>query len=129
MYLQGLGETHDNQERFGRSWLLVHSLSGPMLWWRFRSYVLVFLSALTVNYFNLTPQDELVGFVRAYGGKIADKPLGSCEMISLSPDGFKVQAALLPHDPVPISFSKECESAQDFQKQILQISQQAMMFA
>eukprot|EP00752_Nemacystus_decipiens_P006389 g5759.t1 len=74
-------------------------------------------------------QDELVGFVRAYGGKIANKPLGSCEMISLTPDGFKVQAALLPHDPVSISFSKECESAKDFQKQILQISQQAMMFA
>lgn len=78
---------------------------------------------------DLTPQDELVGFVRAYGGKIADTPLGSCEMVSLTPDGFKVRAALLPHDPVSISFSKECESAKDFQKQILQISQQAMMFA
>ena len=85
--------------------------------------------ASTLYLIFLAPQDELVGFVRAYGGKIADKPLGSCEMISLTPDGFKVQAALLPHDPVSISFSKECESAGDFQKQILQISQQAMMFA
>lgn len=86
------------------------------------------MSAFTFNVI-LTPQDELVGFVRAFGGKIADKPLGSCEMVSLTPDGFKVQATLLPHDPVSISFSKECESANDFQKQILQISQQAMMFA
>ncbi|CAM9104279.1 unnamed protein product [Pylaiella littoralis] len=74
-------------------------------------------------------QDELVGFVRAFGGSIADKPLGSCEMQSLTPDGFLVKAALFPHDPVPITFPKECQCARDFQKQILEISKQAMIFA
>lgn len=68
-----------------------------------------------------------MGFVRAFGGKVADEPLGGCEMLSLTPDGFLVQAALLPYDPVPIAFPKECLCAQDFQTQILEISKQAMM--
>lgn len=70
-----------------------------------------------------------MGFVRAYGGNIADEPLGACEMVSLTPDGFKVQAALQPHNPVSIAFSRECLCGRDFQKQILEISQQAMMLA
>lgn len=75
-----------------------------------------------------TPQDELAIFVRAFGShKIPDElPLGRCEMLALTPDGFFVRAAHFPNDPVQVAFSRECMCAGDFQKQILRISEQSM---
>lgn len=72
-------------------------------------------------------QDELVSFVQAFGGGDADRPTGTCEMVSLTPSGFLVQAELFPEHPVTVSFPAECQSARDFQRQILEVSQQAMM--
>lgn len=70
---------------------------------------------------------ELESFVRAFGGKQADIPTGACEMSDLTPDGFVVRAALFPDDPVTVSFPIECLSARDFQEQILNLSEQAMV--
>lgn len=72
-------------------------------------------------------QDELVSFVRAFGGEDAERPTGQCEMVSLTPDGFLVRAALFPDNPVQVVFPMECICAHDFQRQILEISKQAMM--
>ncbi|CAB1102217.1 unnamed protein product [Ectocarpus sp. CCAP 1310/34] len=74
-------------------------------------------------------QDELRNFVRAFGGPVADEMVGNCEMLSLSPDGFMVRSDANPDKPVSIAFSKECQSALDFQKQILLVSERAMAIA
>lgn len=74
-------------------------------------------------------QEELVSFVRAFGGPSCNRPTGEAEMISLSPNGFSVQCAMFPDDPVSVSFSQECMCAADFQKQILALSEQAMSMA
>lgn len=74
-----------------------------------------------------TWKDELASFVRAFGGRNAQRPTGQCEMTSLTPDGFVVRAALFPDEPVSVTFPIECLCAQDFQQQILAISKQAMM--
>lgn len=68
-----------------------------------------------------------MSFVQAFGGADADRPTGKCEMVSLTPNGFLVRAELFPEKPVTVSFPSECLSAQDFQKQILDVSRQAMM--
>ena len=65
--------------------------------------------------------------MQAFGGGSADRPTGRCEMVSLTPSGFLVRAELFPEQPVTVSFTAECVSAQDFQRQILNVSQQAMM--
>lgn len=74
-------------------------------------------------------QDELVSFVRAFGGPSSQRPTGAAEMIRLSPDGFAVQCAMFPDEPVSVSFPQECVCAADFQKQILALSEQAMSMA
>ncbi|CAM9769959.1 unnamed protein product [Laminaria digitata] len=48
-------------------------------------------------------------------------------MVSLTPSGFMVRAELFPEQPVTVSFPVECLNAQDFQRQILDVSRQAMM--
>lgn len=78
---------------------------------------------------HCTIQDELRNFVRAFGGPVADEIVGNCEMLSLSPDGFMVRSEANPEKPVSIAFSKECQSALDFQKQILLVSERAMAIA
>ncbi|CAM9401883.1 unnamed protein product [Choristocarpus tenellus] len=71
-------------------------------------------------------QDELMSFVRVFGGVGDNVPIGKCEMRELTPDGFLVYGALLD-SPVRVSFSIECLSAVDFQEQILMLSKEAMM--
>lgn len=65
--------------------------------------------------------------MQAFGGGNADRPTGKCEMVSLTPSGFLVRAELFPEQPVTVNFPTECQSAQDFQRQILDVSKQAMM--
>lgn len=74
-------------------------------------------------------QEELVSFVRAFGDSRRSRPTGQCQMISLTPDGFVVQAAMFPDEPVTVTFPRECISAADFQQQILALSEQAMSIA
>lgn len=72
-------------------------------------------------------QDELASFVRAFGGPNAKGSTGEFEMTDLTPDGFTVRACEFPDEPVTIAFPRECLCAEDFQVQILNLSEQAMM--
>jgi hypothetical protein len=80
-----------------------------------------------VSLMNSDFEDELLAFAKMFGS--ATSPIIFSQMVSLSPVGMKlaVKSADSQEDVINIRFSKPCETAGDFQNQILELSERCRL--